>query len=86
MYLNRDSPDAVNVVEEFDDYITINGVDIKKPLGELTVIRILMMMMMMTTITMNVIMLECDGVFMRIIQSSFTCLSHFLIYTLLKYG
>ena len=32
VYLERDDPEKVNTVEEFDDYIVVNGVHINKPL------------------------------------------------------
>lgn len=34
VYLNRDDPNAENVVEEYDEYIVVNGVQINKPLVE----------------------------------------------------
>lgn len=34
VFCERDNPDVENVVEEFDDYIVVNGVQINKPLVE----------------------------------------------------
>jgi len=34
VFCNRDDPSVINVVEEFDEYIVVNGVQINKPLVE----------------------------------------------------
>jgi len=34
VFLNRDDPNIINVVEEFDEYIIVNGIQINKPLVE----------------------------------------------------
>jgi len=34
VFLNRDDPTVENVIEEFDEYIVVNGVQINKPLVE----------------------------------------------------